>query len=57
MNKELRLINAALTKARMKLIIIGSEKYLKNLKAYTVLINKIHEYGWYESIDDFDLDM
>ena len=56
-NKELRLINAALTKARMKLIILGAEKYLKGLKAYTPLLNKLHDYSWVENIDTFTDDM
>ena len=41
----------------MHLVLIGTEQYLKGIKPFDRLIERLNEYEWYENIDTFDEDM
>jgi superfamily I DNA and/or RNA helicase len=44
----------AITRAKKKLIIIGTEKYLKEIKPLDKIIEKLHSEGWEEELNSFD---
>ena len=44
----------AITRAKKKLILIGTEKYLKEIKPLDQIIEKIQIEKWQVSLDEFD---
>jgi superfamily I DNA and/or RNA helicase len=44
----------AITRAKKKLIIIGTEKYLKEIKPLDRIIAKLQEENWEQELNTFD---
>lgn len=44
--KDLKRLNVAITRAKKKLIIIGTERYLKDIKPLDKIIEKLQKEGW-----------
>lgn len=52
--KDLKRLNVAITRAKKKLILIGTEKYLKEIKPLDKIIEKIQSEGWEQELNSFD---
>ncbi len=52
--KDLKRLNVALTRAKKKLIIIGTEKYLKEIVPFDRIIEKLNQEGWTQELNSFD---
>jgi len=52
--KDLKRLNVALTRAKKKLIIIGAEKYLKDISPMDMIVRKLNEENWVEEVCTFD---
>ena len=52
--KDLKRLNVALTRAKKKLILIGTEKYLKEIKPMDKVLEKMHVEGWEQELNNFD---
>lgn len=44
--KDLKRLNVAITRAKKKLILIGTEKYLKEIKPLDKIIEKLQKEKW-----------
>lgn len=55
--KDLKRLNVAITRAKKKLVVVGNEKYLKDIKPWDKIINKIKAEGWQHQISSFGADM
>ena len=44
----------AITRAKKKLILIGAEKYLREIKPLDKIIEKLKEEGWEQELNSFD---
>jgi superfamily I DNA and/or RNA helicase len=48
-------MNVAITRAKKKLVIIGTVKYLQEVKPWDRIVSKIQEEGWQINVDsDFE---
>ncbi len=54
MLRDLKRLNVAITRAKKKLILIGTEKYLKEIKPLDKIIEKIRSEGWEQELNTFD---
>jgi len=52
--KDLKRLNVAITRAKKKLVLIGTEKYLKEIKPLDKIIEKLHKEGWEQELNSFD---
>ena len=52
--KDLKRLNVAITRAKKKLILIGTEKYLKEIKPLDRIIEKLMDEGWDQELNQFD---
>jgi DNA replication ATP-dependent helicase Dna2 len=52
--KDLKRLNVAITRAKKKLVIIGTEKYLKEIKPLDKIIEKLQTEGWEQELNTFD---
>jgi DNA replication ATP-dependent helicase Dna2 len=52
--KDLKRLNVAITRAKKKLILIGAEKYLREIKPLDKIIEKLKEEGWEQELNSFD---
>jgi superfamily I DNA and/or RNA helicase len=52
--RDLKRLNVAITRAKKKLILIGTEKYLKEIKPLDKIIEKIRSEGWEQELNTFD---
>ena len=52
--KDLKRLNVAITRAKKKLVIIGAEKYLKDIKPMDQIIEKLNNEGWVQELNSFD---
>ena len=52
--KDLKRLNVAITRAKKKLVIIGTEKYLKEIKPLDKIIEKLQHEGWEQELNSFD---
>ena len=52
--KDLKRLNVAITRAKKKLILIGTEKYLKEIKPLDNIIEKLQLEGWEQELNTFD---
>jgi DNA replication ATP-dependent helicase Dna2 len=52
--KDLKRLNVALTRAKKKLILIGTHEYLKVIKPLDKILQKMHEEGWEQEVNNFD---
>ena len=52
--KDLKRLNVAITRAKKKLIFIGTHTYLKEIKQFGQIIEKIEKEGWDEELNIFD---
>ena len=52
--KDLKRLNVAITRAKKKLILIGTERYLKEIKPLDKIIEKLQLEGWEQELNTFD---
>ena len=52
--KDLKRLNVALTRAKKKLILIGTHQYLKEIKPLDRIIEKMQDEGWEQELNNFD---
>ena len=52
--KDLKRLNVAITRAKKKLVLIGTEKYLKEIKPLDRIIEKLKDEGWEQELNTFD---
>ena len=52
--KDLKRLNVAITRAKKKLVLIGTEKYLKEIKPLDKIIEKLQHEGWEQELNSFD---
>ena len=52
--KDLKRLNVALTRAKKKLILIGTEGYLKEIKPLDKILEKMQAEGWEQELNNFD---
>lgn len=52
--RDLKRLNVAITRAKKKLILIGTEKYLKEIKPLDKIIEKLKSEGWEQELNTFD---
>lgn len=49
--KDLKRLNVSLTRAKKMLIIIGTEKYLRDIHPFDKIIDKIADEGWVQELN------
>ena len=49
--KDLKRLNVAITRAKKKLVLIGTEKYLKEIKPLDRIIEKLMDEGWDQELN------
>ena len=52
--KDLRRLNVAITRAKKKLIMIGTHEYLKKIEPLDRILDKMEKEGWVQSLTNFD---
>ena len=52
--KDLKRLNVAITRAKKKLVLIGTEKYLKEIKPLDRIIEKLKDERWDQELNTFD---
>ena len=52
--RDLKRLNVALTRSKKKLILIGAEVFLKDIKPMDKVIELMHKYEWTKEINSFD---
>lgn len=55
--RDLKRLNVALTRAKKKLIMIGTHEYLKQITPFDKILEKIDGEGWSKEINTFDNQM
>ncbi len=48
-------MNVAITRAKKTLVVIGTVKYLRDVKPWDQIVDKIQSEGWEHKLDTFDL--
>ena len=51
---DLKRLNVAITRAKKKLILIGTEAFLNEIKPFDQICAKLNQNGWGQELNSFD---